>query len=382
VSRSHPELDLVYLLAGSERRRAKLQPLVRDVVARADQHRLVANLADRRLLPLIGSRAVDAAPEAASEPFRGAVAGARAAARARALALETTTTSIVQELDAAGIRSLALKGPLLAADAHGDPVLRETADIDLLVEPGALDAAAGILRGRGYGEPADVRRANGLPDLHLEMQHDSLPTVELHWRVYWYESAFSQRLLARAESRADGLLVARPDDLIASLLLFYARDGFHGVRLAADIAAWWDRHGGTLPPRFLESYVAAFPELEPALLAAAAATERLTGTPATSWLGRAKPVPGRVATAARLADWTQSDDPDQMSANISLAGALLRPAGSLPEFARREFLLPGDGPAAIAVHAVKVAARYGIALWRVRGSRLWANPPARASAML
>jgi hypothetical protein len=382
VSRSLGELDLIYLLAGSEQRRSTLRALVADAVARADQPRLARDLAERRLLPLIGSRAVDAAPAAASEQFREAVASARAAARARGLAVEAVTRDVVGELADAGIRALALKGPLLATEAHGDAGLRETSDIDLLVAPGDLDAAAGVLRRRGYGDPADVRRANGLPDLHLEMQHLTLPTVELHWRVYWYESVFSERLLARAEPRADGLLAARPDDLIASLLLFYARDGFHGVRLAADIASWWDRHGAALPQRFLESHVTAFPELESGLVAAATATERLTGTPALSWLGRPPAVTGRVATAARLADWAQSDDRDQMSANISLAGALLRPAGALPEFARREFLRPGDGPAAVAVHAAKVAARYGIALWRVRGSRLWASPPARASAML
>jgi hypothetical protein len=33
-----------------------------------------------------------------------------------------------------------------------------------------------------------------------------------------------------------------------------------------------------------------------------------------------------------------------------------------------------------AAHALKVAARYGIALWKVRGSRAWAETPAAARA--
>jgi putative nucleotidyltransferase-like protein len=376
VSRSLHDLQVVFLLAGCEERRARFRALVHDVLAGSDQARLARDLSDRRLLTLIGSRAIAAAPDAASAKFREAVARARSTGRARALALEAVTARAVHALGAVDIRALPLKGPLLAAEAYGDVGLRETSDIDLLVEPGALDAAVDVLRGLGYGEPPDVRRPNGLPDLHFEMRHPSLPTVELHWRVYWYESAFSEQLLARAEPGDDGLLRARPDDLMASLLLFYARDGFHGVRVAADIAAWWDRHGATLPARFLDGYLARFPELEPALTAAATAAERLTGAPANTWLGAAAPRAGRVATAARLADWAQAGDIDQMSANISLAAALLRPRGSLAEFARREFLLSGERPTAIVIHAVKVAVRYAIALWKVRGSRTWARPPA------
>jgi hypothetical protein len=71
-----------------------------------------------------------------------------------------------------------------------------------------------------------------------------------------------------------------------------------------------------------------------------------------------------------------------MSANISLVGALLRPPGSLREFARREFLPPGSPPAATAIRAAKVSARYGLALWTVRGGRAWAETPDAAAAAL
>jgi hypothetical protein len=169
---------------------------------------------------------------------------------------------------------------------------------------------------------------------------------------------------------------------MASLLLFYARDGFHGVRHAADIAGWWDRHGATLEPGFLAGYIENFPEIEPALVAAATAAERLTGVPATSWLGDRPEPSGRVAAAARLADWAQADDIDQMSANISLAGALLRPPGHTGEFARRDFLMPGERAPAVALHAAKVGLRYALALWRVRGSRDWTAPPPAAGERL
>ena len=341
MSRSPARLQILFLLAGCEQRRARLSELTRDFLEHADYDLLARDLAERRLLPLIGSRAIESAPDLVPDRFRETVAAARAAARARGLAVEAITTRLAASLGGAGIRTLVLKGPLLATAAHGDVGLRETADIDLLVPASSLDAAVGVLREHGYSEPSDVRRPNGLPDLHLELRHSTLPQVDLHWRAYWYESAFSERLLAEAEAGDDGLLRAQPADLMASLLLFYARDGFHGVRMAADIAGWWDRHGQALPPRFLEAHASRSPELVPALTAAATAAEKLTGVPATSWLDTPAEHSRRVATAVRLADWAQSGDRDQMSANISLVGALLRPPGSLPSSPGASSCSPG-----------------------------------------
>jgi putative nucleotidyltransferase-like protein len=375
VSRSRRPLEIVYLLTGCEARRSQLRGDARAYCDHADYRLLAIELARRRLLPLIGSRAVEAGDDAVPEWFRDAVASARTAARARGLALDAATRELAGALGKAGIRALPLKGPLLAEDVHGDIGLRETSDIDLLVSASEIDAAVGVLRERGYSQPTDARRGNGLPDLHFGLHHPTLPSVDVHWRVYWYESAFSDRLLANAVADPDGTLRAQPADLAASLLLFYARDGFHGVRLACDLAAWWDKHGSALPPRFLEEHAARYEGIAPALTAAAVAVERVTGVPAGDWLGEAAAPSRRVSAAARLADWTQDADRDQMAANISLVGGLLAPAGSAPEFARRELVLKGHGATASAAHAAKVVARYGIALWQVRGSRAWAGPP-------
>ena len=277
-----------------------------------------------------------------------------------------------------GIAALPLKGPLLAADVHGDVGLRETSDVDLLVSAEQLDAAAGALVAVGY-EPATERRHDGLPDLHLIMRHPTLPEVELHWRVHWYERSFSADMLARARPGEDGLLQADPRDLAASLLLFYARDGFHGMRMAADIAAWSDRHRASLEPAFLAPHARRYPELAPALTAAASVAERLTGVRALEWLGDAAASGRRVELAVRLADWRQDRDRDQMAANISLIGGLLGPRGSARDFARRELVPARNAPAATAAHAVKMCSRYALALWRVRGARTWAADPGTGS---
>lgn len=370
------EVALVYLLAGGEARRVLLRASARALLARADFDRVASLLAGRRLLPLIGSRALETAPDLCPAEFRVAVGEAVTRARAHALAVETTIGSAARRLASAGIRTLPLKGPLLAADVHGDTGLRETNDADLLVRRADLQRAAEILQAAGHSRPRDAIRRNGLPDLHLTLGHPSLPAVELHWRVHWDEPAFSEWMLARAREGPDGLLHAQPDDLAASLLLYYARDGFHGVRMAADIAAWWDRHGEAMPARFLEGHARRYPGLAPALSAAARCAEQLTGVPARSWLGDAAARGRRVDLATRFADWTQEGDRDQLAANISLVGGLLAAPGSGGSFVRRELSLPHAGAATNALHAAKLCARFALGLWHVRGDRRWAEPPA------
>jgi putative nucleotidyltransferase-like protein len=373
VSRSRvpDELELVLLLAGGAERRSSLRARTRALLARADFDRLQQDLADRRLLALIGSRAIAAGGDAVPDSFRAAVEHSLTATRAQNLRVEWATGRIAGWLAAAGIRALPLKGPLLAWEAHGDSGVRATADADLLVAPADLDAAAAVLLEHGFSAPTDARRADGLPDLHLVMEHPELPQVELHWRVHWYERAFSADMLARAVAGPDGLLRPQPDDLAASILLFYARDGFHGLRLAADLAAWWDRHRDELPPAFLEGHARRYPELAPVLTAAARVVERFTGAPATAWLGSETVSGRRVDLAVRLADWAQHGDVDQLWANISLVSGLLGSRRSAREFARRELLSYGERPAARAAHLAKLSARYVFALWSVRGNRTW-----------
>jgi N-acetylglucosaminyldiphosphoundecaprenol N-acetyl-beta-D-mannosaminyltransferase len=351
---------------------------VRAMLRETDYDRLVAALAQRRVLPLIGTRALELGADLAPEAFHAAVHAAVAAARARGLHLEVETRRVTALLAERGIPALPLKGPLLAEEAHGDLGLRDSDDVDLLVPRSRLAAAAELLIAEGYGEPADPLRANGLPDLHLALAHPRRPSVELHWRVDFHEEGFSDELLTAAEPGPDGLLRPRPADLAACLLLFHARDGLYGVRRALDVAGWWERHGHGLPDDLLEELARRHPELAPSLTASAVATERVTGAPVVRWLGSARSRSRRAAAAARLADWTQSGDRDQLAAIISLADGLLSPPGQLGAFARRE-LVPREGAAA--PHAAKMLARYAVALAAVARGREWAPPPPEPAAV-
>jgi hypothetical protein len=359
------ELELIFLLAGCEERRSELQTRARTALARAEPGRLALTLARRRLLPLIGTRALALGPDLLPDTFRDAVTAAVAETRARALRVEAATLATIGKLEERGIPALALKGPLLAQAAYGDLGMRDTADVDVLVRREQIADGVRVLSEAGF-EARETREPRGLPDLHYTLVHGELPPVDLHWRVHWYESAFSAALLERSELAADGMRHPREDDLAATLLLLYARDGFDGIRLAADVAGWWDRGGRRLPAAFLEGHARRYPELSVALTASAHLAQRLTGVPAVRWLGSAATQGRRVRIAARLADWAQVGSRDQRAANVSMLSGLLGPWRSLPDFVQRELRPETDSIPARVAHASKMCARYVIGLARTR----------------
>jgi hypothetical protein len=267
--------------------------------------------------------------------------------------------------------------------------MRIAGDIDLLVAPDDLERAEAALCAEGY-EPSSTT-GRRLPQLHRALEHRSLLPVDLHWRVHWYEASFSGDMLARSTAGADGVLAAAPSDELAALLLYFARDGFYGLRLAADIAAWCDRHLGDAPPQPLEQVIAGYAGLRPALETATQVVERFTGVPRSALVSDPQPLRGRTATAARLSNWSQLGERDQLMANISLVDGLLAPRGGAAAFLRRQVFPPAAEIAALqvlppttsarltarrATHAAKIVARYAIALRRTAGGREWMPLPA------
>ncbi len=387
-----PEEELILLLCGTTARRRRSSARIAALAKETDYDAIAALMARQLLLPLLGSRLLEMAPQIPAS-FVERVDDAIAAARRRGLLLEALAGQIRQDLADAGVEALPLKGTTLARNLYGDPGMRLAKDIDVLVEPKQLDRAAEALGRRGY------RRVDGAHSeparLHLSVEHErsELPPVEIHWRIHWYEDAFSQRMLKRSEEAPEGLR-AQPADELASLLLFFARDGLTGLRLATDAATWWDLHGSADGPPALDRIVDEAPELRNALSAAALTLDRLVGTPADAVLSRGKrSTSWRSFAAIRLANWTVTGDWDQIHANLTLVDLLLSPRGGGGSFVRRSLLpsgaaiskmyrLPSSAVWRLAfwriAHGPKLIGRYLIALWRVRGGRSWVVLPASA----
>jgi hypothetical protein len=218
-------------------------------------------------------------------------------------------------------------------------------------------------------------RRDGLPLLHYSLWHErsQAPPLDLHWRVHWYEREFARDMLARSVEDARYGGRASPIDELASLLLFYARDGLLDLRLATDIAAWWDSCGSVLAPGSLDALIRRYPALERPLVCAVSTAERVVGLPAARLLAARRSRGIRPRLAARLANPDGRGAPMQLSADVALVDLLLAPPGGAREFIRRQVLPPREvlGKRARARrerrispigHGARVLPRYGLSV--------------------
>ncbi|MGN6558858.1 MAG: nucleotidyltransferase family protein [Solirubrobacterales bacterium] len=374
-----PEHELLLTLAGTAERRRHSEEQVQQLIPRVDWSRLERLLEDGRLFPSLGPRLAELVPSAAAARFLEALAQARQAAGSDEIVYQLTFGQVHTALSERGIRSALLKGPLLGRAAYGEAGRRLCSDVDVLVPAEDLNEAAAVLRDLGYAPPTDYLDEGGLPLLHLTMVHSQnrLPSVELHWRIHWYERDFARRHLLPSEPDTPADWRPAPAAEFASLLLFYARDGFTGLRYPSDISGWWDRHGAELDPADFDRILTFHPALQPALTAALEVAEETIGIPSRQLTdGRALGRRGRVAV--RLADPQPYRSLEQAYAEISLIDGLLAPRRLLGEYARRQIAPPpavirehaeraGDKAVSRVGYSVRTLLRYALALSRVVG---------------
>lgn len=90
---------------------------------------------------------------------------------------------VLTALEEARIPVLVLKGPVLACRYYQPPFLRKPAsDLDLALKKDDLDRACKALAKLGY-LPEDVMGETGAISHHVELHHESRPTLELHFRL-------------------------------------------------------------------------------------------------------------------------------------------------------------------------------------------------------
>ena len=340
-------------------------------------------LGQRRLLPTLGPRILELTEGRASEDFAAVVEQAMIDGRRQGAFFQLVCARMMNMLAAEGIRSVALKGPILGEAIYGDSGRRLSSDIDLLVAAEQLPAAVAVMRQLGYDAPTDYVQDCGLPMLHFSLAHRSgeLPPVELHWRIHWYERSFArERLLPPAVALADGWRPA-PVDELAALLLFYARDGFVDLRLATDVSAWWDIFGGKVQPGALDELLTIYPAFRRVIRVAATVAEQVVGLPTSNIVSDTLKPDLRDRMAMRLADPNPRASRHQLYADMGLIDGLLMPTGGLGAFIRRKVVPPREvlneharhsskGRAISPFgHSLRVLVRYGLALIKVvRGS--------------
>lgn len=355
-----------------ERRRGEAQALLE----RADATYLLALMERLNVITLVGRRLMDLGPRMPlwlADKVRSTIDSARH----HGTLMEVITLDLLARLQAAGICALPLKGAMLSRALYGDPGMRSSIDIDLLVATRELLAATHVIERMGWVVEQDRHtRTRDLPDLHHRLVHRTLPSIEIHWRIHRNETRFAGDALQRAQpSGPEGTLRMRPDDEMASLLLFWARDGFGGLRTPADIAAWWsqwERGMGETPP--LDGVADSYPGLAAPLGVASVLLDHLVGVPA--WR------PGSLRPRARVAEMLANPFLDggrpQLGADQALVDVVLAAPGETGAAARRHLIK-------VPAYRAQLAVKDGRGVWllqaehALRTLRRWAPRLAAAA---
>jgi Uncharacterised nucleotidyltransferase len=376
-NRLPPELRLATLCAGTAETRAASRDAARELTETVDWGALAGALRERRLLALLGERILELAADRAPDRFADATQRAISEGQRQDAFLQLVSIQLMAALDTAGIPSLALKGALLGEAIYGSSGRRPSGDIDLLLASEHLRRAIEVAARHGYHDTHDCRSREGLPMLHFRLQHErfGVPPLELHWRVHWYDREFSRDLLMRSGYNGQRWRRATPTDELTSLLLFYARDGFVDLRLACDLAAWWDALGDQVPAGALQEIASSYPGLERVLLAATTVADQVVGVPSNRLLGGHRALEPRVRLATRLANPDARGARQQQIADAWLVDWLLTPPGGRRECIRRQLQTPGnlghgetppqDTRVACVTRGVRLLRHYALALLRI-----------------
>lgn len=96
---------------------------------------------------------------------------------------------VVKLLSEQGIRSIAIKGPVLSHIIHGDITQRQFSDLDLLVEPSQMYSALELLSHHGYQSQYPIEFLKNTTLLKVGKDFPTTNTknevlIEFHWRLF------------------------------------------------------------------------------------------------------------------------------------------------------------------------------------------------------
>ncbi|WP_341279074.1 nucleotidyltransferase family protein [Paenibacillus sp. FSL H8-0537] len=161
------------------------------------------------------------------------------------LRLSAEMQRIVAALAERGIRSLQLKGPVIAHELYGDISQRTSKDLDILVPIEDVDRAEALLEELGYYDRDPAPRL--FNDLKWKTHHSCFEhtinqtQIELHWRLspdavkeVSFEQLWAQRRIY--EQTGSPIPYLGPEHLFHYLASHGARHGWFRLRWLHDIA--------------------------------------------------------------------------------------------------------------------------------------------------
>ncbi|HYM71064.1 MAG TPA: nucleotidyltransferase family protein [bacterium] len=158
--------------------------------------------------------------------------------------------TVLRALGGAGVRAMLLKGAALARFTYEDAALRPFTDLDLLVRPDDVAAAARAMRGAGYAAAGPEHRTGTYEQCYFAPSWQRLP-VDIHWRYAEpfhaielnYGGMFARASLVRVGHEA--ALLPSPEDLLVALSVHVVREAWESkpiLRYLCDAAETIRRH--------------------------------------------------------------------------------------------------------------------------------------------
>ena len=226
-----PELRILLAAAGPAPAAGPIE------TGRFDSNELFRLAGAHRMIPLLHALAADGNLEV-PDALRQKLTDEAQAIAQHNLRLTAELLDLLAGFARREVPVLVWKGPALALAAYGNLALRGFYDLDLLVAPGAIPAAARVLAEGGYsialGSPDVLHSIYLAGEYHFPFRkRDGGMALELHAAVVPYYFAASPRFTGLWARRAacalgrESLPVLGPEDLVLSLAL-------HGAK-----HCWW-----------------------------------------------------------------------------------------------------------------------------------------------
>lgn len=160
----------------------------------------------------------------------------------RLQALSQVCTAFAAE----GIRVFSMKGPILSMELYGDPSLRTSRDLDVMVSEEDMHRAGEILAELGYEQEESLFHKTPLRRKYYSLIELEKHTVynrgeiclELHWKGnFQSETTFDELWAGREEQMILGkpIAVFGPEDRHPALVIHAAEHGFHRLRWLLDL---------------------------------------------------------------------------------------------------------------------------------------------------
>ncbi|MFU8803475.1 MAG: nucleotidyltransferase family protein [Bradymonadaceae bacterium] len=146
----------------------------------------------------------------------------------------------------AHMQPIFLKGDLLSEELYGERFLRETGDIDLLIEPSQIPETLRLLGELGYHPDPGTEPWPWVVNQYPVYHQKTGLTIELHWGITFpyvpspaIEAIMAEHRLARSMGETEVHVLHR--DLLFLHLCFHFQQHSGFLKGLVDIAGWIDR---------------------------------------------------------------------------------------------------------------------------------------------